>query len=55
MNELATLEQGQIALLDALAVEARTYAENAYANMMALGRVLSQAKEILPHILTRKE
>lgn len=49
MNELATLEQGQIALLDALAVEARTYAENAYANMMALGRVLSQAKEMLPH------
>lgn len=49
MNELATVEQGNLALLDTLAVEARTYAENAVLNMFHLGRVLSQAKKLVPH------
>lgn len=49
MNELATLQQGELALLDALAVEARAYAENLVTDMMNLGRVLSRVKALIPH------
>lgn len=49
MNEMATTQQGNLILLDTLAAEARTYAENAIINMFNLGRVLSIAKDMLPH------
>ena len=49
MNDLTTVEQANLSLLDTLAVEARAYAENMVTNMLHLGRVLSQAKALIPH------
>ena len=49
MNEMTTVQPADLALLDTLAAEARAYAENAVMNMLSLGRVLSQAKDMLPH------
>lgn len=49
MNEIVTIEQHDLALLDSLAQEARTYAQNAGMNMVMLGRTLTQAKPYFKH------
>ena len=48
MNELATIEQANLVTLDSLAREGRVYAENCALYMLQLGRVLAQAKEMIP-------
>ena len=49
MNEITPVEHHELALLDNLTQEARTYASNAGMNMVALGRTLMQAKPLVPH------
>ena len=48
MNELATIEQANLVTLDSLAREGRVYAENCALYMLQLGRVLTQAKDMIP-------
>lgn len=49
MNDLTEHRTQDIANLDVLASQARIYAESAAGNMLQLGRVLLEAKEIVPH------
>jgi len=47
MNDMA--RTGETGVLDGLAREARFYAENCAQSMVQLGRVLTQAKPLMPH------
>ena len=49
MNEIATVEQANLSVLESLVIEIKHYAENAGMNMLMLGRALSQAKQFVPH------
>jgi len=49
MNEIAPVEQHDLALLDSLTRQARVYAGNAGMNMIMLGQTLKQAKALVPH------
>lgn len=50
MNEIAnTTQAGSLALLDGLAKEAQYYSMSAANSMYQLGRVLTEAKALLPH------
>ena len=49
MPELANTPKKEIAVLDNLAMQAKTYIQNARMNLLQLGRVLAEAKPIVPH------
>lgn len=49
MNEIAPVEQHELALLDSLTQQAKVYASNAGMNMIMLGHTLTQAKPLIPH------
>lgn len=49
MTELANTGTGEISLLNGLALQARTLAQSAAMNMLQLGRVLCEAKPLVPH------
>jgi len=49
MNDIAPVEQHDLALLDSLTRQARVYAGNAGMNMIMLGQTLKQAKPLVPH------
>lgn len=49
MTGLANTTQGDISLLDNLAVQARTCVLSARMNLLQLGRVLTEAKPLVPH------
>ena len=49
MTELANTQKKEIAVLDNLAMQAKTYIQNARMNLLQLGRVLAEAKPLVPH------
>ena len=49
MTELANTPKKEIAVLDNLAMQAKTYIQNARMNLLQLGRVLTEAKPLVPH------
>ena len=49
MTELANTGQGELSLLNGLALQARTLAQSAAMNMLQLGRVLCEAKPLVQH------
>lgn len=49
MNEIISRSQGEISMLEDLAVEAQFYAQNVAKSAMQLGRVLIEAKKLLGH------
>lgn len=49
MPELANTQKKEIAVLDNLAMQAKTYIQNARMNLLQLGRVLAEAKPLVPH------
>ena len=49
MTELANTQKKEIAVLDNLALQAKTYIQNARMNLLQLGRVLAEAKPLVPH------
>lgn len=49
MTELANTPKKEIAVLDNLAMQAKTYIQNARMNLLQLGRVLAEAKPLVPH------
>jgi hypothetical protein len=49
MTELAYTQKKEIAVLDNLAMQAKTYIQNARMNLLQLGRVLAEAKPLVPH------
>lgn len=49
MTELANTGAGELSLLDNLAVQARTCVLSARMNLLQLGRVLTEAKPLVPH------
>lgn len=49
MNELTNAERGGLSVVENLARQARHYAEQTSFNMLQLGRVLTEAKEVVPH------
>jgi len=49
MTELANAQKNDIAVLDNLAMQAKTYIQNARMNLLQLGRVLAEAKPLVPH------
>lgn len=49
MTELANTQKKEIAVLDSLAMQAKTYIQNARMNLLQLGRVLAEAKPLVPH------
>ena len=49
MTELANTTQGELSLLDSLAVQAKTCVLSARMNLLQLGRVLTEAKPLVPH------
>lgn len=49
MTELANTQKKEIAVLDNLAMQAKTYIQNARMNLLQLGRVLAEAKPLVPY------
>ena len=49
MTELANTQKKEIAVLDNLAMQAKTYIQTARMNLLQLGRVLAEAKPLVPH------
>lgn len=49
MTELANTQKKEIDVLDNLAMQAKTYIQNARMNLLQLGRVLAEAKPLVPH------
>lgn len=49
MTELANTLKKESAVLDNLAMQAKTYIQNARMNLLQLGRVLAEAKPLVPH------
>lgn len=49
MTELANTPKNEIAVLDNLAMQAKTYIQNARMNLLQLGRVFKEAKPLVPH------
>ncbi len=49
MNELANTDTQAISMLDGLAMQARMFAQNACMNLLQLGRVLTEARPLIPH------
>ena len=49
MTELANTQKKEIAVLDNLAMQAKTYIQNARMNLLQLGRVLAEAKPLVQH------
>lgn len=49
MNELANTEPKALSTLDGLAMQARMFAQNACMNLLQLGRVLSEARPLIPY------
>lgn len=49
MTELANTQKKEIAVLDNLAMQAKTYIQNARMNLLQIGRVLAEAKPLVPH------
>lgn len=49
MTELANTQKKEISVLDNLAMQAKTYIQNARMNLLQLGRVLTEAKPLVPH------
>lgn len=49
MNDLANTMQGEISILDGLAVQAQMFSCGAAMNLLQLGRVLTEAKPLVPH------
>lgn len=49
MNELSTPKGGGVSVIEDLARQARYFAEGAASNMLQLGRVLCEAKELVDH------
>lgn len=49
MNELANTEPKALSTLDGLAMQARMFAQNACMNLLHLGRVLSEARPLIPY------
>ena len=49
MTELANTGKGELSLLGGLAMQAKTLAQSAAMNMLQLGRVLCEARPLVPH------
>ena len=49
MNELANTKTASLSRLDELATQAHMFAQNACLNLLQLGRVLSEARPLIPH------
>ena len=49
MNELANTDSKGLSVLDGLAMQARMFAQNACMNLLQLGRVLTEARPMIPH------
>lgn len=49
MNELANTTPSALTVLDGLAAQARVFTQNAAMNLLQLGRVLTEAKPLVPH------
>lgn len=49
MTEVANTSKNEVAVLDSLAVQAKIYIQNARMNLLQLGRVLSEARPLVPH------
>ena len=51
MNGIVNTEQqaGALSVIDALAIQARTFARGAATNLLQLGRVLTEARPLVPH------
>lgn len=49
MNELANTDTQALSMLDGLAMQARMFAQNACMNLLQLGRVLAEARPLIPH------
>jgi len=49
LNELANTDTQALSMLDGLAMQARMFAQNACMNLLQLGRVLTEARPLIPH------
>ena len=49
MNEVSNTSAGGLATLDSLAVQAQMFVQSARMNLLQLGRVLTEAKPLVPH------
>lgn len=49
MNELSNTGKRGLSILDGLAMQAQMFAQNACMNLLQLGRVLSEARPLIPH------
>ena len=49
MTELANTTKNEVALLESLAIQAKTCVHGARMNLLQLGRVLTEAKPLVPH------
>lgn len=49
MNELSNTSKRGLSILDGLAMQAQMFAQNACMNLLQLGRVLSEARPLIPH------
>lgn len=49
MNELSNTDTQALSMLDGLAMQARMFAQNACMNLLQLGRVLTEARPLIPH------
>ena len=49
MNEIANTNQGSMTVLDGLAMQAQMFSCGAAMNLLQLGRVLTEAKPLVPH------
>ena len=49
MNEVANTDSRALSTLDSLAMQARAFAQNACINLLHLGRVLSEARPLIPY------
>ncbi len=49
MNEVSNTSAGELSTLDSLAVQAQMFVQSARMNLLQLGRVLTEAKPLVPH------
>lgn len=49
MTELANTQRNEVAVLDSLAMQAKICIQNARMNLLQLGRVLTEARPLVPH------
>lgn len=49
MNEVANTKTQALSVLDGLAMQAQMFAQNACMNLLQLGRVLTEARPLIPH------